>query len=255
MRAHLFRARHGADPGGGARLRHEGDRRRVGEPRRRRHRARDRRPDRAREPSSRRHQRGAGRQRGAAAPGAHRGATARLPAARAGGGAAARELRRRVGVLAAEPVDRRRRRLRHHPPAALLGERPQRHRCRDRRGDARARRDGEGLSRHGHPDRRDRLALAGTPARRRRAGSRERGALRARLRGARRGQGLALQPDRGLRPAVEARAGGGRRRLLGSVRRRAQRQAHPARAGVEPARVAQLHGAVARARHGAAAGG
>ena len=85
-----------------------------------------------------------------------------------------------------------------------------------------------GIPRQGHPDRRDRLALAGTPARRRRARARQRGALRARLRGARRGRGLALQPDRGLRPAVEARAGRRRRRLLGAVRRDAPRQAHPA---------------------------
>ena len=84
--------------------------------------------------------------------------------------------------------------------------------------------DAATLPRQGGADRRDGLAERRTAARRDRPGRVEPGALRARVHRARRRARHSLQPDRGVRPALETRARRHGRRALGPVRPGAPRE-------------------------------
>ena len=97
-------------------------------------------------------------------------------------------------------------------PVAARGRR------RSRRCDPQAR--GRKFSRQGDRDRRGRLAERRPHARGRAAVAGQSGARHGRRAGARQARALPRQRDRGVRSAVEARAGGHRRRPLGTVRRR-----------------------------------
>ncbi len=88
----------------------------------------------------------------------------------------------------------------------VLGRRPDRHRCRAEPGRQRAPCLRQRLCTQGHPDRRNRLAQRRPPARDGTAEPGQRGPVHPGLRQAGRGQRLALQPDRSLRPEPWKRA-------------------------------------------------
>src|SRR6185312_7318353 len=100
-----------------------------------------------------------------------------------------------------------------------------------------------GVSRQARDDRRDRLAQRGAAAPRCGGQPGERGALSARIPPLRGQRADAVQRDRGLRPAVEARAGRHGGRLLGHLRRAGAAEVRDAGAGGgDPALVAGLAG-------------
>ena len=191
------------------------------------------------EPVSGRRARNHRRQRGAAARGSVAGDAGRDDPGREVAGQDAGDLRRRLGVLAALSRARKRGRFRHDPYPAVLGGRSGR--GAGRRGSCRCDPQARGrkLSRQGDRDRRGRLAERRPYARGRAAVAGQSGARHRGRAGARQARALPRQRHRGVRPAVEARAGGHRRRPLGPVRRRnATAEICLGSAGVEPSALA-----------------
>ena len=191
------------------------------------------------EPVSGRRARNHRRQRGATARGSVAGDAGRNDPWREVAGQDAGDLRRRLGVLAALSRARKRRRFRHDPYPAVLGRRSGR--GAGRRGscryDPQAR--GRKFSRQGDRDRRGRLAERRPYARGRAAVACQSGAGHRRRARARQARALPRQRHRGVRSAVEACAGGHRRRPLGSVRRRdAPAEIRLGTAGVKPSALA-----------------
>ncbi len=240
LRSHLFgRFRSRSGSRNRATARPEGAARALGVEPHRPHAVSDQHRRCAGEPVSGRGARGHRRQRGAAARRGVAGHAGRNDPRREVAGQDAGDLRRRLGVLAALSRTRKRGGFRHHPHPAVLGGRSGRgaRRRRSRRCDPQAR--GRKLSRQGDRDRRGRLAERRPHARGRAAVAGQSGARHRRRARARQAGAFPRQRDRGVRPAVEARAGRHRRRPLGPVRRRnASAEIRLGAAGVEPSALA-----------------
>ncbi len=205
MHTDLFDDGPASHSGPGAQARSEGDAGRLGQCQPDRHRAGNRGADRGGQCQPGRGHGGDRRQRSAVAQGGHRRASGEPDRPGQAPGQGSGHLCRRLGVLVATSTDRAGSGFPDHPPVAVLGGRSPRH----RRGPGPCGRGSPGIRRalraQADPDRRDRLAQRRPPTRNRLAQPGERSPVHSRLRRPGRGRGLALQPDRSLRPAMEAR--------------------------------------------------